>query len=114
MRSRLPSRLPLRRCLFVCVVCAPTVTVSACVRAPTVERAYDGRVVDGRFIAPEGYAAFLRGASADAGGDLKGSLTSYAEAIRIDARASEIWTRIGDVRCRSDPRDQEADASFAR
>jgi hypothetical protein len=118
MSSRLPSRLPLRlplpAFLFACVVCAPTVTVSACARAPTVERVYDGHVVDGRFIAPEGYAAFLRGASADAGGDLKGSLASYAEAIRIDERAPEIWTRIGDVRCRLDPRDQQADAGFAR
>jgi tetratricopeptide (TPR) repeat protein len=96
------------------VASAFALLAAACVRVPIVERGYDGHVVDGRFIEPEAYAAFLRGASAEASGDVKGALAAYAEAARFDSSGAEIWTRIGDVRCRADPRDAQADASFAR
>jgi hypothetical protein len=86
----------------------------ACVGTPTVERAYDGHVIDGRFIGPEAYAAFLRGASAEANGDVKMALAAYTEAARADPNGAEVWTRIGEVRCRADLRDAQADASFAR
>jgi hypothetical protein len=79
-----------------------------------VQRAYDGHVVQGRFIMPEAYAAFLRGAAAEASGDLRGALEAYEEASKLDSTGAEIWTRIGEVRCRANPRDALADESFAR
>jgi Tfp pilus assembly protein PilF len=97
----------LRRCL-------PCLLLLACAHTPVVERAYDGHVVRGRFIVPEAYAAFLRGSVAEADGDLPSALASYEEASRLDSRAAEVWTRIGAVRCRANPRDPLADASFAR
>jgi hypothetical protein len=87
---------------------------AACVHGRVVERAYDGDVVSGRFIEPDAYAAFLKGAVAEAHGDLQGALSWYGQASHLDASAADIWTRIGDVRCRADPHDAEADASFAR
>jgi hypothetical protein len=45
---------------------------------------------------------------------MRGALAAYAEAARVDSNGVEIWTRIGDVRCRVDPRDAQADATFAR
>src|SRR5579883_770088 len=91
------------------------VAACGCVHEQTVERAYDGgRVVEGRFIEAEAYAAFLRGAIAQAAGDAKGALAAYGEAVRADAAGAEIWARIGEVRCDVDPHDRSADEGFAR
>ncbi|MDP9000021.1 MAG: hypothetical protein M3O46_07915 [Myxococcota bacterium] len=79
-----------------------------------MQRAYDGYVVDGRFIEPAAYTAFLRGATAEASGDMKAALGAYADAARMDPKGVEIWTRIGEVRCHIDVRDDQADGSFAR
>jgi hypothetical protein len=91
-----------------------SILAAGCAHAPLVQRGYDGHVVQGRFIVPEAYAAFLRGAAAEAAGDQQAAIADYEEASKLDTSAPEIWTRIGDVRCREDPRDQRADASFAR
>jgi hypothetical protein len=71
-------------------------------------------VVEGASIEPQAYAAFLRGALSEADGDLKAAVAAYTEASRMDEDSPEIWTRIGDVTCRGDPRDAKADAAFAR
>jgi tetratricopeptide (TPR) repeat protein len=86
----------------------------ACAPLTTVERAYGGRVVDGDAIEPQAYAAFLRGTLAEADGDLPGALAAHEHAARLDPGSAEIWTRVGDARCRLDPRDPRADAAFAR
>ena len=88
--------------------------LSACAHESRIERAYDGHVVDGRYIAPQAYAAFLRGTIASAQGDPKGALDAFDEAARLDPTSAEVWTRMGDVRCRSNARDEHADRDFAR
>ncbi len=85
-----------------------------CASASWVERAYDGRVVEGRPIEAASYAAFLRGAMAEASGDSRGALAAYRDAAEQDPNGPEIWTRIGAVRCALEPRDAEADDAFAR
>ncbi len=59
--------------------------VAACAPTPPVERAYDGRVLQGRFIEPEAYAAFLRGAIAEASGNPQGAIVDYGFAARLDS-----------------------------
>jgi tetratricopeptide (TPR) repeat protein len=86
--------------------------VAGCGSAPVVDRSYGGRVVHGRYLEPEAYAAFLRGAIAFDAGDVRGALAAYAQAAELDPDSPEIATRIGEARCRADPRDSSADAAF--
>ncbi|MGO9839139.1 MAG: hypothetical protein ACLP1X_33570 [Polyangiaceae bacterium] len=88
--------------------------VTACASTPPVERVYGGRTVLGRYIEPEAYAAFLRGAIAEAGGDLRSAIAAYDVAAELDPRGAEIWARIGAVRCAADPLDRRADDAFRR
>jgi hypothetical protein len=85
-----------------------------CVAGSGVQRVYDGDVVEGRFVSGEAYAAFLRGAIADADGDAGEALRSYEEAAGRQPWSAEIWTRIGAVRCRQSPRDPRAEAALSR
>lgn len=82
--------------------------------ASRVTRVYDGRVVEGRYVPPEAYAAFLRGALAEEGGDLRGALNAYAKAVEEDGDDPELLARIGEVRCKLDPKDEAADRAFGR
>ena len=90
------------------------VILSGCAHESRIERAYDGHVVDGRYIAPQAYAAFLRGTIASTQGDAKGALDAFDEAARLDPSSAEVWTRMGDARCRANVRDGHADEDFAR
>jgi hypothetical protein len=74
----------------------------------------DGRVVVGKAIPPEGYAAFLRGALAEAAGQFPEALAAYSQAASLDDGDPEVWSRIGDVRCKLSPADPRIDAAFAR
>ena len=87
---------------------------AGCGAEPRVVRVYDGKLVEGRFVTPDGYAAFLRGMLAEESGDLKGALTAYAVAADEDDDDAEIFTRLGEVRCKIDPKDTDADRAFAR
>lgn len=87
---------------------------AGCAAEPRVVRVYDGRIVEGRYVSPEAYAAFLRGAMAEEAGDLKGALSAYAVAAGEDDDDPEIFARIGELRCRIDPKDGEADHAFTR
>lgn len=87
---------------------------ASCAGTLPVERAYDGNVVQGRFIEPAAYSAFLRGAMAEAAGDAKGALAAYSDAVRLDPDSAEAWARIGRVRCTLDPRDPRAREAIAR
>jgi len=89
-------------------------SLAACVQPTHVERAYDGDVVEGRFVDPEAYAEFLRGALAEAGGRLGGALEAYKDAASLEPASPEVWTRIGDVRCQSDARDAGAEQALSR
>ncbi len=85
-----------------------------CAGRPAVDRAYGGSVVRGRFVEPEAYAAFLRGAIAQARGDLREALSAYAAAAQLDPSSPEVWTRTGEVRCKLDPRDATAQEALSR
>ncbi len=65
----------------------------------SVTRIVDGRIEEGRFIEPNAYAAYLRGAIAEAHADYGVALSEYQLASKIDPSDPEIWTRIGEVRC---------------
>ena len=87
---------------------------SACAGAPDVTRIVDGHVLEGPFVEPEAYAAFLRGAIAEERGDLPSALREYEAILSVDDDNPEIWTRIGAVRCRTDPRDAEGARAIDR
>lgn len=87
---------------------------AGCGAEPRVVRVYDGRIVEGRYVSADAYAAFLRGALAEEAGDHRGALTAYAVAASEDDDDPEIFARIGELRCKLDPKDGEADRAFAR
>ncbi|MDB4943924.1 MAG: Tetratricopeptide 2 repeat protein, partial [Labilithrix sp.] len=99
---------------YALVVGLAALAVAGCARDPRVARVYDGHVVEGRFIAPDAYAAYLQGALADAAGDLPGALAAYRRAIDEDEEDPELEARVGDVQCRLDPKDPAADAAFTK
>lgn len=74
-----------------------------CAGGSKVMRVYDGRVVEGGFVPPEAYAAYLTGVLAEEAGDLRAALAAYQEAADEDDEDPEPLTRIGDVRCKLDP-----------
>ncbi|AUX23429.1 hypothetical protein SOCEGT47_039540 [Sorangium cellulosum] len=78
--------------------------------APTVARAVDGQIVEGRFISPHAYALYAIGAEAEARGDLELALLSYERAEDSDPESADIWTRVGAVRCRLGRGEAAADA----
>lgn len=90
------------------------VVLAGCASNPRVVRVYDGKVVEGAYVPPEAYAAYLRGALAEEAGDLAGATAAYEKALEEDDEDPEIWTRVGDVRCRRDPKDPKADDAFAK
>jgi len=87
---------------------------TGCLPEARVSRVYDGKVHHERYIHPEAYAAFLRGVLAEEAGDGKGALSAFTQAADDDDDDPEIWTRIGEVRCKLDPKDDGADKAFAR
>ncbi|MBX3191612.1 MAG: hypothetical protein KF819_31760, partial [Labilithrix sp.] len=88
--------------------------MTGCLGDPKVVRVYDGRVVEGRYVSPDAYAAFLRGVLAEESGDWKGALSAYEQARNEDEDDAEVWARIGAVRCRLDVKDTEIDRAFGR
>jgi hypothetical protein len=93
---------------------AALLLVASCAAEAPVERAYDGRVVEGRFIEPAAYAAYLRGALAESAGVWKEAVVAYGRAAELDPRSWEAWWHVGRARCALDGRDPEALAAFAR
>ncbi|MDB4994648.1 MAG: Tetratricopeptide 2 repeat protein [Myxococcaceae bacterium] len=85
-----------------------------CASAPTVTRVVDGRIVEGHFVEPDAYAAFLRGAISESHGDLRGALAAYEETAKLDEEDPEVWTRIAAVRCRLSAADPGARWAAAR
>ena len=88
--------------------------LAGCGGGPVVERAYDGDVIAGRYVGPEAYAAYLRGALAEADGHLDEALQAYEDAASRQPGSPEVWTRIGAVRCRRAPHDPGASAALDR
>jgi tetratricopeptide (TPR) repeat protein len=90
------------------------IALGGCTGGSPVVRVYDGRIVHGRWIAPEAYAAFLRGVLAEESGDLPGALAAYRKAAEEDDDDAAVWARIGEVYCKMDRGDRRADDAFAR
>jgi tetratricopeptide (TPR) repeat protein len=78
-------------------------TGAGCIHPTVVERAYGGDVIVGRYVPPEAYAAFLRGAIAEAGNHPEEAVKAYAEAAEGDPASPEPWTRIAEVECSTGP-----------
>ena len=72
----------------------------ACTHPSTVMRVYEGRVVEGPFIAPEAYEAYLKGVIAEEAGDLPTAARAYEEAVDEDGDDPEPYARLGSVRCK--------------
>lgn len=104
----MPRRGAPLRCLVLAVL------VTGCASEQLVDRAYDGRVVEGRFIEPEAYASFLAGVMSESDGDLRSALASYTRAERLDPGGPEIWSRIAAVRCAANPSDARADQALSK
>ena len=82
-----------------------------------VTRMAGGVRYEGRFISPEAYAAYLLGVEREARGEFGEALAAYLEAHAEDPDSSEVWARIGAVRCfSSEPKGgpAAARASFQR
>src|SRR5262245_24928399 len=79
----------------------------------TVVRVIDGREIAGRFVSPQAYAMYARGAQAEAAGDLESARLEYTAAAREDSESAEIWTRIGAVSCALGRAD-DAQSAFVR
>jgi hypothetical protein len=88
--------------------------LTGCVLEPRVVRVYDGRIVEGPYVPPEAYAAYLRGVLAEESGDLATALAAYESAAQEDDEDVEPITRVGDLRCRIDPKSAAADEAFSR
>jgi tetratricopeptide (TPR) repeat protein len=74
--------------------------VACAVRGP-VTRVADGETREGRPIAPEAYAAYLRASVLEARGDARGAVAELERALDEDPRSPEIVTRIGRIVCAS-------------
>jgi tetratricopeptide (TPR) repeat protein len=68
---------------------------------PMVTRIVDGRPEAGRFISGAAYALFARGAAAEAAGNLGAAVRAFEMAASEDPQSPEIWTRLGDLHCRT-------------
>lgn len=106
----------MRNARFVGVALALATAASAlgCVGSPKVTRVYDGRIIDGAYVPSGAYAAYLQGVLAEEAGDLRSALSAYERAAREDDEDPEPLSRIGDVRCKLDPKNKGADEAFAR
>ncbi len=86
-----------------------------CVGTPSsVTRIVDGRTVQGRFVPPEAYASFLKGAIAEAHGALDEAVQAYEAVARMDDSDPEVFARLARVRCERDPHDARGREAIAK
>ncbi len=83
---------------FFSSVALSLVILSGCASSRPVTRIVDGRTVVGRYIAPEAYAAYLRGVIEEESGHCDKALVAYQEAARFDGDDPEIQQRIARMR----------------
>lgn len=75
-------------------------STAACTEgAGGVTRMAGGVRYEGRFIAPEAYAAYTLGIEHEARGDYAKAVNAYVEARSADPESPEIWARIGSCQC---------------
>jgi hypothetical protein len=79
---------------------ALSVLALCCGSSRGTERVFDGRVVQGSYIEPEAYAAYVEGVVREAHGEWAAAEQAYRRALRSDADSPQIWTRLGALACR--------------
>lgn len=89
--------------------------VAACsLGAGTVTRISNGVAVEGRYVPPEAYAAYAKGAFFEARGEDAAALAQYRLALEYDSDAPEVLARLGAVQCRLSTRAGDGWAHAAR
>ncbi len=79
-----------------------------CSSLRTTERVFSGQKVEGHYIEPDAYAAYVEGAYREARGEWAQAEQAYRRALRSDGQSPQIWTRLGALACRDSlPRAQE-------
>ena len=84
-----------RETWVVALACLAT----ACASSTAVTRSVGGRLVRGRFVTDDAYAAYLRGALLEAQGKREAALSAYTEGARHDPNSPELLTKIGALIC---------------
>jgi hypothetical protein len=102
------------RARFAGAALALALAAGGCAKKGEVVRVVDGRPRGGEFVAADAYAAYLRAAVADAAGSLPAAIEGYMVASALGPRDPEPLAKLGDARCRRDPRDPRADDAIAR
>jgi tetratricopeptide (TPR) repeat protein len=77
---------------------------AGCASSYPVTRMVGGHRVQGRFVADQAYAAYLKGVVLETQGRFDAAAAAYEEAIVHDPDSAELWTRIGALRCSSPPK----------
>jgi Tfp pilus assembly protein PilF len=72
---------------------------AGCAGSASVTRMVAGHRVEGRFVADEAYAAYLKGVVLETQGQVDAAMAAYGEAIEHDPDSAELWTRLGALRC---------------
>jgi tetratricopeptide (TPR) repeat protein len=88
-------------------------SAGACARYTSTTRIQDGREIEGPVIAEEAYAAYMRGALADAEKRWPQALEAYDEAARYAPASVELRVRLGRVACKLGV-NRRADDEFTR
>lgn len=82
-------------------------SLAGCAEYSHTTRIIEGRVVHGRPISAEAYAAYLAGAMLEAEGRPREAVQRYQEARDADPESVEIQTALGRATCQFAPRDAE-------
>ena len=85
---------------------------AGCASSSAVTRSVGGRLVRGRFVTDDAYAAYLRGALLEAQGNREAALVAYTEGARHDPDSPELLTKIGALICQR--QDSEGNAVDAK
>lgn len=72
---------------------------TACTTPTTTQRIVAGRTLEGRYVAPEAYAAVLHAELLAAQGLTQQAYRAYREAADLAGYSPEIWTRLGALAC---------------
>lgn len=72
----------------------------ACASLRTTDRVFDGQTIEGHYIDPDAYAAYVEGAYREARGEWAQADMAYRRALRSDGQSPQIWTRLGVLACR--------------
>jgi hypothetical protein len=101
------------RSIAVVFLAVSSAAACLCCRAgPDVTRLVNGRPIEGHFIEPSAYSAYLQGALLEQNGGRAEAQKAYARAVTEDPNAAEAWARLGAIQCLHSPR--QADAALAR